>query len=71
MVWYEILGVVIPVLAFIGFLVKNAKWKRIIENSANLVFETREALKDGVITKAEWIKIVTTALTAFIPEKKE
>jgi len=70
MIWYEILGVVIPVLAFIGFLIKNARWKRIIENSANVVFEAREALRDGNISKTEWLKIAATALSAFIPEKE-
>ena len=71
MVWYEILGVAIPVLIFLGFLFKNAKWKRIIENTTIVLEETRKALMDGKITKAEWLNIVATALTVFIPEAPE
>jgi len=67
MVWYQILGIVIPVLALIGFLVKNAKWKKIIENGQMVVVEARKALEDGTITKEEWLDIVAKALTAFIP----
>lgn len=67
MVWYQILGIVIPVLALIGFLVKNAKWKKIIENGQMVVVEARKALEDGIITKEEWLDIVAKALTAFIP----
>lgn len=67
MVWYQILGIVIPVLALIGYLVKNAKWKKIIENGQMVVAETRKALEDGTITKEEWLDIVAKALTAFIP----
>jgi len=68
MVWYEILGMVSPVLLFIAFLIKNAKWKRIIENTEIVVKEARVALEDGKITKAEWLQIAATALGAFIPE---
>lgn len=71
MVWYEILGVVIPVLAFIGFLMKNAKWKRIIENTGLVVEEAQAALYDGKITKTEWLKIAAVALSAFIPEQED
>lgn len=70
MVWYEILGIVIPVLVFIGFLVKNAKWKRVIENTEMVMIEMHEALRDGDITKSEWLKIAAVALSAFIPEKE-
>jgi len=68
MVWYEVLGVVVPVLAFVAFMVKNAKWKRLIENTKVVVEEARKALEDGKITKSEWLQIAATALGAFIPE---
>ena len=68
MTWYYVLGVVIPILALLGFLVKNAKWKKVIENSKMVIEEARKALEDGKITKAEWLTIVAKALTAFIPE---
>ena len=68
MTWYYILGIVIPVLAFLGFVVKNAQWKKIIDNSKMVIEEARIALEDGKITKAEWLEIVAKALAAFIPE---
>ena len=68
MTWYYVLGVVIPILALLGFLVKNTKWKKVIENSKMVIEEARKALEDGKITKAEWLTIVAKALTAFIPE---
>ena len=67
MIWYEIVVLIVPVLAFIGYLFKNAKWKRRIENSGVVLKEIRTALTDGVITKDEFLAIVKTALDAFIP----
>ena len=68
MIWYEVLGLVIPALGVLAILVKNLKMKRIIENSQVVMAEAREALADGKITKAEWLQIAATALGAFIPE---
>ena len=70
MIWYEILGIVIPVLVLLTVVVKNLKWKKIIQNSTMVVEEARLALQDGKITKAEWLKIAATALTAFIPDEE-
>ena len=67
MIWYEIVGILVPVLAFIGLLVKNAQWKRRIENTNVVLVEIRKALTDGVITKSEFLDIVAKALNAFIP----
>jgi len=68
MIWYEVLGIVIPVLALLVALIKNAKWKKIVENSKMVVDEARLALADGKITKAEWLSIAAKALGAFIPD---
>ena len=67
MIWYEIVGILVPVLAFIGLLVKNAQWKRRIENTNVVLGEIRKALTDGVITKSEFLDIVAKALDAFLP----
>ena len=68
MIWYEVLALVVVALGFLGFVVKNARWKRLIENTKVVVEEARKALEDGKITKAEWLQIAATALGAFIPE---
>ena len=66
MIWYQIVGIIIPVLAFLAVIVKNLKWKRVIENSNVVMAEVRKALTDGVISKSEFLEIVAKALDAFI-----
>jgi len=67
MPWYEITGAVIAVLAIIFAIVKNDKAKKIIQGLQVTVGEAHTALDDGKITKTEFVTIVTTAITQFLP----
>jgi len=66
MIWYEILGIVVVILGFVVYLVKNAKWKKAIENTKVVLDEARNALVDGKISKAEWKDIINKAIDAFL-----
>jgi len=68
--WYEVMGMVIVALTVVGAFLKNAQWKKRIEKTKVVMTEAQVALQDGKITKNEWIKIATTALTEFIPEEE-
>jgi hypothetical protein len=65
MVWYAILGIVIPVLGLLGILFKNIKWKKVVENAAVVLEEARKALEDGSISKEEFLAIIEKAIDVF------
>lgn len=52
--WYFILGLVVTVLSFIGYLVKKLWAKKLVSDAQGLAGILQEALRDGHISAEEY-----------------
>jgi hypothetical protein len=57
-----IIAIIIAVLAFITYLIKHEKVKKVLVGVGEVLKESHKALDDGKITKEEWLQIGMKAL---------